>query len=108
MTFEKIPTVETYRGVPIHDRQGPARIAFVRRQIDAVVDGDWTLDRLAAFAGDGRNAPEARLLAADVVQKYFENRRFERQAVPFDVDNLIATVAALDLRNGGARIASRR
>lgn len=60
---DQIPCVETYKGVGIHDGQGPERIALVKREIDAVITIS-DADLLMEVAGDVTWAPESRLLAA--------------------------------------------
>lgn len=95
----KIPSVETYRGVEIHDHQSPARIATVKRQIDHLLDAEHTPVALADIAVDPANAPETRLLAAGVLKAIRESRRVDRQALPVDFDVVDASVAGLDLEH---------
>lgn len=58
-----IPTVGTYRGVPLHAFQSQERIEVVKEAIDAVFDiGDAVA--LARHAADPAHPPEARLFAA--------------------------------------------
>jgi hypothetical protein len=61
---DKIPIVETHKGVSIHDAQPSARIeGVVKPEIDrahAMTDASSLFD----FAGDPMNSPEARLRAA--------------------------------------------
>lgn len=58
-----IPTVGTYRGVPLHAFQSPERLDVVREAIDAVYEiGDAVA--LARYAADPAHPPEARLFAA--------------------------------------------
>ena len=84
---DKIPIVETYRGVGIHDAQPVERIErVVKPAIDAVLKmGD--VDELIAFAGDISNAPEARILAGAKLEAMFELAIAERRERP-DIDLL--------------------
>jgi len=59
---DQIPTHGEHRGVGLHAGQSDARLAVVRRDIDAV-HALSDLEALYAFAVAPRNAPEARLFA---------------------------------------------
>lgn len=59
---DQIPTDGAHRGVPLHAGQSDARLALVRRDIDAA-HALRDIDAMIAFADDPANAPEARLLA---------------------------------------------
>jgi hypothetical protein len=97
MTDGKVPTAEIYRGVAIHDQQTPERIALVRREIDALLDGEWNVDALFNLAGDAANCPEARLLAAATIYAFYADRVRSRQSVPIDLDLLTSKVCLLDV-----------
>ena len=87
----KIPIIEVYRGVGLHDHQDAARLSVVRAAIDHVHDLD-DLDRLLAFLENSRNPPEARLFAGAKIEAAFALAAEERRERP-DID--LAYVAAL-------------
>lgn len=62
MAEGQIPCDGAYRGVPLHAGQSEARLAVVRRDIDAV-HSLQDIDALVPYSDDTANAPEARLFA---------------------------------------------
>jgi hypothetical protein len=94
----KMPVVETYRGVGIHDFQPTERIdTVVKREIDGVLAVD-DINALIAIAGDTYRPPEARLLAHAKCEARFElaaERRVARPAI--DLLKLRALTVGLDL-----------
>ena len=60
----KIPIVETYRNIGVHDFQDRERIEkVVKPAIDRIYEANG-VDFLVSYAGDFRNPAEARLFAA--------------------------------------------
>ncbi len=96
MSNARIPIVETYRGVGIHDFQPPDRVAIVKRAIDKVYEID-ELKELAAFAANRIEPPEARLFAAAKCNATWELAVDNREFRPdIDLELLEAHVAGLD------------
>jgi hypothetical protein len=92
----QIPTIATHRGIGIHDHQTPARIKVVKAAIDRVARMSDIL-RLADFAADPRQPPEARMFAASKIAVEYELAAEERRNRPIiDLDRVHATVAGLD------------
>ncbi len=86
-----IPVIETYAGVGVHDAQPRDRIERrVKPEIDRVLQmGD--MERLAGYAVDIRNPPEARLLAGAKAEGFFQLAVSERRARPdLDIEKLRA------------------
>lgn len=101
MTEGLIPTVGAYRGVPLHDQQDEARLADVRRDIDAVFLIARDRRRLLECVQNRRCAPEARLLAkALIVAEIDEYKAQRRAAPPVDLEWLEAVTAGLGTRRG--------
>lgn len=97
MTGDHIPTIGQHRGVPLHDRQSPARLAVIRTAIDDVLDRITDSAELLIYARDCANPPEARLLAAAKIEALHQiatDRREVRPAV--DILAAQAAVAGLD------------
>lgn len=93
---DRIPIVETYRGVGIHDQQPRDRIdGVVKPAIDRVL-GIGDVKRLADYAADTGNPPEARLLASARVEAMWELAAESREQRP-DIDMAVvkASVAGL-------------
>ena len=94
---DAIPIVETYKGVGIHDRQPPDRIAaIVKPEIDFVIDQS-DASRLVDYCADHTKPPEARLLAAAKLHAMHElaaNDHRTRAAV--DLEFVAACVAGLE------------
>lgn len=93
---DRIPIVETYRGVGIHDQQPRERIdGVVKPAIDRVL-GIGDVKRLAEYAADTGNPPEARLLASARIEAMWELAAESRELRP-DIDLVVvkASVAGL-------------
>jgi hypothetical protein len=90
MAEHELPIVDTYRGVEVYALQSDARLAAAKRQIDEVI-GTSSARRLAEFACDAANAPEARLLARHKALASLE----QRQRRMFDVDCLAASTIGI-------------
>jgi hypothetical protein len=91
MAEHELPVAEVYRGVEIYGGQSVERIAAAKREIDAVIALS-DRRRLAGFACDAANAPEARLLAKHKALASLERR----QRRMFDVDHLSAATVGID------------
>lgn len=93
---DRIPIVETYRGVGIHDQQPRDRIdGVVKPAIDRVL-GIGDVKRLADYAADTGNPPEARLLASARVEAMWELAAESRESRPeIDLAVVKASVAGL-------------
>jgi hypothetical protein len=95
---DAIPISGFYRGIGLHDRQPPARLKVVRKDIDRA----WELTdvgELFDFAGNVMKAPEARIFAKlKLIAKWNEavEKRWERPV--FDRERLEAMTNALDSR----------
>jgi len=87
-----IPTVETYRGVGIHNHQPQERIEkVVKPAIDYVLDLGQ-LELLAQYAGDVTRPPEARLLALAKCEAIFDLAVSERRERPaINMEQVIAS-----------------
>ncbi len=94
---EKIPCVETYRGVGVHDQQPAERIeGVVKPAIDRVY-GLTDPAALFAFAAESSNPPEARLLAAARCEAAWQLAAERRELRPsVDLEKLRAHVAGLN------------
>ncbi|MBD8065642.1 hypothetical protein IC608_09150 [Devosia sp. PTR5] len=93
---DRIVILETYRGVGIHDQQPRERIeGVVKPAIDRVL-GIGDVKRLADYAADTGNPPEARLLASARVEAMWELAAESRELRP-DIDLAVvkASVAGL-------------
>jgi hypothetical protein len=76
----KIPIVEIYRGVGLHDSQTPERLIVVRSEIDQVINLH-DLRELVAWAEFDGHSPESRLLAgakAETILAEFGGARQKR------------------------------
>jgi len=93
----RIPIVECYKGVGIHDQQTRDRIErVVRWEIDRVLVMN-DVRELVEFAADRGNSPEARMLAASKVEAIYQLAAEERRQRPdIDLDDVRASVAGLD------------
>jgi hypothetical protein len=94
---DQIPVVETYRGVGIEDQQPPARVKFVKSEIDRVHRMSGT-DELADYAGDAGHPPEARMLAGARAEALCEIAGEERRLRPISLEKLRASTAGLGSR----------
>lgn len=96
MDADQIPTVETYRGVGLHDQQSPARLETVRQAIDGVF-AMADSHQLLAVAKEPVWPPEARLLAAAKLEAMMQIAADERKVRPaIDLDYVRAIVAGVD------------
>ena len=93
----RIPIVEVYRGVGIHDQQPADRIErIVKPEIDAVYDMR-DLEALYEFTGDVARCPEARLFSAAKIEALWQQATEERRQRPdIDLETVRARVAGLD------------
>jgi hypothetical protein len=93
----KIPVVEIYKHVGLHDGQGPARLAVVRNEIDRVIELS-ALVRLVEWAKDIAHAPESRSLAGAkalaIVSGYGNARQKRPQGIT--AEYIQAVVAGLN------------
>ena len=87
----ELPVAEVHRGCEIYADQSDARIRKARRQIDKVI-AMADPRRLAAFAADAKNSPEARLLAK---RKAMASRE-DRQRALVSVELLHAATIGID------------
>lgn len=93
---DQIPVTEFYRGVGLHDLQGPDRLEIVRRAIDDVYDQPH-LPRLLEIAGDPMWPPEARLFAAAKLEATHQIAADDRKVRPdIDLSLVQAVVAGLN------------
>lgn len=97
MTDDRIPLVETYRGVGIHDFQPRDRIeAEVKPAIDAVY-GMSNSAALAAYLNDRTHPPEARLFALARLEALWQLAAESRELRPqVDMTLIRAMTAGLD------------
>jgi hypothetical protein len=96
MASDRIPVVETYRGVGIHVFQPPERIALVKREIDHVYTIN-DIEELWKYADSNRNSPESRLFAIELVNAMWaaaEEKQTKRPDV--DIVKVRACVIGLD------------
>ncbi len=94
-----VPTIETYRGVGIHDFQSPQRIAeVVRPAIDAVFAMS-DVDELWSYLTSCAHPPEARALAGALLKATSEaaaDKRLPRPKVSLEgIDAICASVSSL-------------
>jgi hypothetical protein len=87
-TDDRIPTVETYRGVGIHAFQPADRIRHVVKPAIDAVYGMSDAGSLAAYVEDPTLPPEARLLAAARCEALWELAAENRAARP-NVDKML-------------------
>ncbi len=93
---DKIPTIGTYRGVGLHDQQSPERLDVVRAAIDQVFDV-VDIRELLKIAASPRWPPEARLLAAAMLEAMMQIAADERKVRPnIDLVRVRAAVAGVD------------
>jgi hypothetical protein len=95
--MDRIPIVEKYRGVGVHDFQDRDRIEdVVKPAIDAIHAMNNAAD-LYQYACDFRHPPEARLFAAAKVRAIFETRAAAHEnRGDIDMDLLACCVSGLD------------
>jgi hypothetical protein len=96
MDSDKIPTIETYRGIPLEDQQSDVRLELVRREIDLVL-GMTDACELADWAGNPRHSPESRQLAAAIAETAWTIAAETRALRPagISLDLLYASTAGL-------------
>lgn len=93
---DDIPIAETYRGVGLHDQQSPQRLDVVRAAIDQVFEITDTRE-LLRIAASPRYPPEARLLAAALLEAMMQIAADERKVRPdIDLDKVHAAVAGVN------------
>src|SRR5262245_65062979 len=95
MDDDAIPTIGSYRGVPLEDQQSDARLGLVRAEIDHVL-GMTDAGKLADYAGDSWHSPESRQLAGAMCESLWtvaSETRANRPAI--DLDRLRASAAGL-------------
>jgi hypothetical protein len=98
MDSDEIPTIGSYRGVPLEDRQSDARLALVRAEIDLVL-GMTDAGELADFAGNPWHAPEPRQLAALMAESAWTVAAETRALRPaINLERLHASTAGLGSR----------
>lgn len=92
----RITTIGEYKGVPLHDQQGEARLAVVRREIDSVLGLD-DINLLVEVCASPEWSPESRLLAAAKLMARHQLAAEDRKTRPlFDLAFVIACTGALD------------
>jgi hypothetical protein len=95
MDSGKIPTIETYRGIPLEDQQSDVRLELVRREIDLVL-GMTDAGELADWAGNPWHSPESRQLAAAMAETAWTIAAETRALRPaISLEKLHASVAGL-------------
>ena len=93
---DKIPCVEVYRHIGLHDYQDPPRIDRVKAQIDRVY-AMRDLDELYEYACSFRNPAEPRLFAKARVVAAFEVRASAHESRGnIDMERLNARTVGLD------------
>lgn len=98
MDSDEIPTIGTYRGVPLEDQQSDARLELVRREIDLVL-GMTDSRELASWAADSWHSPESRQLACAMAESMWTVAAETRNnRPPIDLDLLRAATAGLGSR----------
>jgi hypothetical protein len=81
MSNDKIPCIEVYRDVEIHDGQTLERIAqVVKPEIDRVFEHVRDIEWLVKWSCNWLNCPESRLLAHAMIKATFESRVDSRMA----------------------------
>jgi hypothetical protein len=92
---DRMPTIGTYRGAPLHDFQSLCRIEdVVKPGIDAV-HATSNVANLYDFACDYWNSPEARLFAAAKVRAIFGTRAAAHEnRGDIDLESLLAASLA--------------
>src|SRR5262245_42347504 len=103
MDDDAIPTIGSYRGVPLEDQQSDARLGLVRSEIDHGF-GLTDAGALADWAGDSWHSPESRQLAGAMCESLWtvaSETRANRPAI--DLDKLRASTAGLGSRGWRGR-----
>jgi hypothetical protein len=92
---DAIPTVGSYRGVPLEDGQSPQRLEVVRREIDLVL-GMTDAGALARWAEDAWHSPESRQLACAMAESMWVVAAETRNNRPsIDLEKLRGATAGL-------------
>src|SRR5262245_17802673 len=92
---DAIPVVGLHRGVPLEDQQSPERLAFVRAEIDHVLNMTDAV-ALSDYAGNAWHSPESRQLAAAMCESLWTVASETRANRPtIDLDRLRASTAGL-------------
>jgi hypothetical protein len=96
MDSDKIPTIETYRGIPLEDQQSDVRLELVRREIDLVL-GMTDAGEFANWAGNPMHSPESRQLAGAMAETAWTIAAETRALRPagISLDLLYASTAGL-------------
>jgi hypothetical protein len=95
MDSDEIPTIGTYRGVPLEDHQSDARLEVVRREIDVVL-GMADPGELARWADDPWHSPESRQLACAMAETAWTVAAETRaNRPPINLERLRASTAGL-------------
>ena len=98
MDSDEIPTIGTYRGIPLEDQQSEARLEVVRAEIDRVL-GMTDARELAGWAADSWHSPESRQLAVAMAESLWTMASENRNNRPLiDLDLLRASTAGLGSR----------
>lgn len=97
MSDRKIPIIDHYRGVGLHDQQDEARLAVVRSEIDATFAIGQDLHALLEWVKNRSKSPESRLLAKALILAHVEVATDKRRARPnVDIEWLTAVTTCLD------------
>jgi hypothetical protein len=95
---DAIPTVGTYKGIPLEDQQSDARLALVRADIDHVLSLTDAIE-LADWAGDSMHSPESRQLAGAMCESLWTVASETRANRPLvDLDKVRASTGGLGSR----------
>ena len=96
MDSDEIPTIGTYRGIPLEDQQSDVRLELVRREIDLVL-GMTDACELADWAGNPWHSPESRQLACAMAETAWTIAAETRALRPagISLDLLYASTAGL-------------
>jgi len=99
MDDDAIPTIGSYRGVPLEDEQSEARLGLVRAEIDLVL-GMSDPGELADYAGNPWHSPESRMLAAAMAESAWTVAAETRAVRPggISLEKLHASAAGLGSR----------
>jgi hypothetical protein len=103
MNDDRIPTIGEHRGVGLDDHQSPERLAVVKREIDAVLDGTNEVKQLLVeICADVTWSPEAKLLSAAKCRAMFELAAEGREARQPSTCGLSRRAPARSIANAGA------
>lgn len=94
---DRMPIIEVYKGVDVHDFQPRERIELIVKPAIDRVHAMSGLDGLVAYLKDAQEPPEARLLGYAKVRAAWELAAENREVRPaLDMDHLRACVVGLD------------